>query len=845
MLSSDLSKVDLLVQAWQRSPDFPDLLAASRIIPKAEAQFDPFPPALHMQLVQALHSQGIQNLYSHQVEAFNQVAGGKNIVIATGTSSGKTLCYNLPVLQGWLKNPQQRALYLFPTKALTYDQLNGLQSLLEKTGAAPSAQRLQSMLTTYDGDTPMANRSKIRTFAAFVMSNPDMLHTAILPHHTLWEAFFRNLSFVVIDEIHTYRGVFGSHVANVIRRLKRICQFYGSDPRFIMTSATIGNPRDHARALIEQDVELVDRDGSPHGKRYFMFVNPPLIDPELGIRKGAIQQTEALADDLLRMEIQALLFARTRRTVELVTKELREQHPESASSIFGYRSGYLAQDRREIESALRSGNARIVAATSALELGIDIGAMDAVLMISYPGTISGAWQRAGRAGRRSSASLAVMVFSSHPIDQYLAHHPDFFFGGSPEKALINPNNLIILLEHLKCAAFELPFKDRDSFSALAWEVIQPYIELLDEAGILRTAEERHFWMADQYPADAVSLRSSTGDSIRLTALQDGRTERLGEVDLHSAYWMVHPGAIYLHQGDVYRVDRLDLTEQVAELSRASNDYYTEPVRSSEIQIVDEISSEDVKGGKKQFGEIEVTSQVIGYKKIDWLTREILGTEAVDLPATTLRTTGYWITLHPATVNRLREAGQWNAAPNQYGQNWSRQRSLARKRDHYTCRICGRPESGIEHHVHHKVPFRAFTSYLEANQLDNLITLCPTCHKLAEANVRIRSGLAGVTYAINNIAPLFLMCDPTDIGSHSDHCAEFCDQQAVMMVYDLVPAGIGLSQALYDQHAMLLKQVKELLDTCECTSGCPSCVGVDNPLGIGGKQETSSLLNELT
>jgi DEAD/DEAH box helicase domain-containing protein len=850
--------LDSLIHLWRTDPKTAPNFPIWQIQPARAAQTRPLPGDMPGALREVMSKRGINVLYSHQLQAWDAARAGKNIVLATGTASGKTLAYNLPVMASLLAEPSACALYLFPTKALSQDQLSALGGL-NVSANVPAA--------IYDGDTPQGQRSLIRKSARIILSNPDMLHTGILPHHTNWADFFRGLRFVVIDEMHSYRGVFGSHIANLIRRLKRVANFYGAQPQFILTSATIGNPQELAGRLIEAPVELIDQDGSSRGERHFLLYNPPVIDEALGLRKSSLMESVRLAQDLLASHVQAVIFARSRRSVEMMLTYLQGENRESRigdressarsrlpnhdSPIRGYRSGYLPSQRREIEQGLRSGMLQTVVATNALELGIDIGGLGAALLVGYPGSIASVYQQSGRAGRGETPALSVLVASANPLDQFLAHHPDYFFGKSPEQALINPDHLLILLNHLRCALFELPFQKGEGFGSLSPETVEEVLEYLSSNNEVHTSQDKYFWMSDAYPAANISLRSASPESVVLQTTDD-RPQIIGQVDLASAYWMIHPSAIYIHEGQQYFVHDLNLEKKVATLTAVALDYYTEAQQHSEIQVLTESELAAVPGGEKGWGEIRVTSQVVGFKKLRWFTQENLGEVPLDMPPTELQTTGYWLTLSNEAVDKLRSSGAWTNDPNDYGPNWPRLRLAVRTRDGFRCQVCGTPENGREHDVHHKVPFRTFTSLAEANRMDNLVTLCPTCHHKAEQNVRIRSGLAGLSYVLSQLAPLFLMCDPSDLGSHTDAAgtlrgASPSDEEAArpsVVLYDQVPAGIGFSQKLYEMHDELIARGLELVAECECKDGCPSCVGPGGENGVGGKQETVEILQIL-
>jgi DEAD/DEAH box helicase domain-containing protein len=881
-----------LLARWRADPDIGGNVVAWNTLPARPARFEPFPftpdptsvreEEIHPALVEALRGQGIQALYTHQKQAWLHAKEGKHVVVVTSTASGKTLCYNLPVLDALLRDPSARALYLFPTKALAQDQyaaisrlLSGVQSYQSTISDLPSA--------IYDGDTPSNQRPTIRANARIILSNPDMLHTGILPHHTRWDDFFRHLRFVVIDELHSYRGVFGSHVANVLRRLRRVARHYGANPQFILASATIANPAELAEWLVEAPVQVVDDDGSARGPRHFLIYNPPVIDPDLGLRRSAASEAMRLADDLLAADVQTILFGQSRRGVEMLLRGLRDRSglrdrqseiSSQPSEIRGYRSGYLPNRRREIEHGLRDGSVRAVVATNALELGIDIGGMGAALLVGYPGTIASARQQMGRAGRGAAASLAVLIASANPLDQYLAKHPEFFFGRTPEQALVNPDHLLILLGHLRCAAFELPFQEGEGFGRLPAEALHEFLEFLHQSGELHQSGTKYFWMSEKYPAQGVSLRSAGAENIVLDLTpgpspeRSGETvrETIGQVDRESALWMVHPGAVYLHESQTYLVENLDLENGRAHLLPFDGDYFTEPKRDTTLTLLNQQASAPVPGGYKAHGEIEVTTQVSGFRRVRWLSRENLGYEPLDLPPTTLQTTGYWLTLDEATVEALQAEGLWSNAPNDYGPGWPTLARQIRARDNFTCQMCSAPEQGRAHDVHHKIPFRAFfpsplaplpkgegnyspppvgegQGVRAANDPSNLITLCQACHRRAETAVRIRSGLAGLGYVLWQLAPLFLMCDIGDLSMHTDPQSPLAEGQPAVAIYELVPAGIGFSARLFELHFDLIQRAHEVVSSCDCTDGCPACVGPGGENGYGGKKETLALLEK--
>lgn len=828
-----------LLSHWRADPSIASNIANWQILPARPAQYAPLPQDLHPALTHALEQKGIEKLYTHQAESWQHSKAGENVVVVTGTASGKTLAYNLPVLDRLLRIPQGRALYLFPTKALAQDQKNELENINQQL-----PQDLRIPVATYDGDTNQSARPKIRKNARLIISNPDMLHTGILPHHTKWAEFFSNLQFIVIDEMHTYRGVFGSHVANVLRRLKRITQFYGASPQFILTSATIANPKELAKGLIEQKTAVINKDGSPRGEKHFLFYNPPITNEDLGIRRSVMQESVRLVDDLLTYNIQTILFGKARRSVEIMLNYLRERASIPSDQIRGYRSGYLPRQRREIEQGLRSGEVKAVVTTSALELGIDIGSMDASVLAGYPGSISGTWQQAGRAGRKDKASLSILVTSANPLDQFLAHHPSFFFERSPEQALINPNNLLILLGHLRCAAFELPFHVEEGFGDVPGEEISEFLHLLEEGQEVHQSNGKYFWMADGYPAQTISLRSASPNVIILHAKTEEGWKVVGKVDSASADWMVHPEAVYIHEGQSFVVEELDLTQHLAYLRPSKVDYYTMPLRDSTVSLIDISDNVASQGISKTYGDLSITTKVIGYQKIEWHTHQRLGNGKVDLPEKVLQTTGYWLTIEDQVLDKLREKGLWNNDPNLYGPRWPQQKEKARIRDQYTCQNCQQSEDGRAHDVHHKIPFKSFASSLEANRLNNLITLCAPCHRQAEVVVKMRSGLSGLAFTLGHLAPLFLMCDTADLGVHADPQSKLAEGKPVVVIYDQIPAGIGFSERLFELHDEIMLRAYQLVSSCECNDGCPSCVGPGGEQGLGAKKETLALLEQL-
>ncbi|MCU0241908.1 MAG: DEAD/DEAH box helicase, partial [Vicinamibacteria bacterium] len=626
-----------VLKAWEleKTLGSEPTLAALRHFPALAPEFADFPETLDPKLIAVLRARGIEHLYSHQREACDHAAAGRHTVVVTPTASGKTLCYNLPVLDAILKDSDARALYLFPTKALSQDQLAELYGLVEALEADIGT-------FTYDGDTPQDARKAIRARAHIVVTNPDMLHKGILPHHTKWVKLFENLRYIIVDELHTYRGVYGSHVANVFRRLRRLCRFYGSNPQFICSSATIGNPKELAEALIEGEMTLVDRSGAPRGERYFAIYNPPVVNRQLGIRKSALNCARDVALSFLKKGLQTIVFAPSRLATEILVTYLKEEietRPGSEDVIRGYRGGYLPQKRREIERGLRAGEILGVVSTNALELGIDIGSLDAAVIAGYPGTVSSTWQQAGRAGRRSGMSAAVLVANSTPLNQFIAKNPDYFFGAPVEQGRINPDNLQILVSHIKCAAFELPFSADERFGR---ETLSEILQFLEEQRFLHRAGDLWHWTSESYPADAISLRSISSDNF---VVQDvtRAPQIIAEVDFTSAPTMVHEKAIYLLEGQAYYVEKYDHQERRVHVRAVEVDYYTDAITYTKVKILDRFADEPIDNARRNHGEVHIASQVVGFKKIKFHTNENVGAGELQMPENDMHTTAYWLT----------------------------------------------------------------------------------------------------------------------------------------------------------------------------------------------------------
>lgn len=625
--------VETVLTEIMANPRFGRNVTFRHTIPAKAGVYEPIPDFLPAELSNLLRDKGIDKLYSHQAASLAAVENGQDIVVVTPTASGKTLCYNLPVIKALLENEAARALYLFPTKALAQDQVAELMLWSDQLGG-------KIKTYTYDGDTPGDARIAIRSAGSIVVTNPDMLHSGILPHHTKWLRLFENLKYVVIDELHTYRGVFGSHVANVLRRLQRICRFYGANPQFICTSATIANPGEHGAALLGRPVTVIAENGAPSGRKEIVFYNPPVVNKPLGIRRSALLEAEAVARELLKAKIPTIVFARSRLDTEVLVTYLRNSFHKLGrpETIRAYRGGYLPQQRRQIERDLRSGKVLGVVSTNALELGIDIGTLEATVLTGYPGTIASTWQQMGRAGRSNAPSLAILVGNSSPLNQFLIQNPGYFMDRGVEFARINPNNLYILVSHLKCAAFELPFVDGEQFGGFDPSEILDY---LTEQMILRKVENRWYWMSDNYPAVDVSLRSASTENFAIIDTTDGQTRVIGEVDRFSAAMLVHEGAIYLHESSQYHIDKLDWERQKAYARQVDVDYYTDANLDVDLKVLDVFAEEALPQVKRNWGEVMVVAKTHMYKKIKFYSHENIGWGQIHVPELEMHTTAYW------------------------------------------------------------------------------------------------------------------------------------------------------------------------------------------------------------
>jgi DEAD/DEAH box helicase domain-containing protein len=749
----------------QLESKFVSRVTGSQLLPGRPARMVPLPAALPEQIATALRSRGIEQLYSHQGQAWDAVQRGEDVVIATATASGKSMCYLLPVLAAAMTR-QSKALFLFPTKALAQDQVAELLELNQAGGLGVRS-------FTFDGDTPGDARQAIRLHGDVVVSNPDMLHQGILPHHTKWAQFFENLRYVVIDEVHTYRGVFGSHVANVLRRLQRVCAFYGSRPQFILCSATIGNPQAHAEALVEREVTAITESGAPTGDKHLLLWNPPMVNPDLGLRASARSQSNLIARLAIRSGLKTLVFAQSRLMVEVLTKYLKDvfdHDPRKPARIRSYRGGYLPSERREAERAMRAGSIDGIVATSALELGVDIGSLDVVVLNGYPGSIAATWQRVGRAGRRQQPSLGVLVASSDPLDQYIVRHPEFFAAASPEHARIHADQPVILLDHIRCAAFELPFQQGEHFGPVDPEV---YLQLLAEDGVIHAENQRWEWVADSYPANAVSLRSVADGNFVVVDRTDGRQTIIAEVDFTSAPLTLYEGAIYMVQSVPFQVERLDWEGRKAYVTRTHVDYYTDAIDYSKLKVLERFDGAIAGDGTCHHGEVHVVRRVAGYKKIRYYTHENIGYGPVTLPDQELHTTSVW----------------WQLPQEQLAARFaSRQEALD-----------GFLGAGYALQVVAKVAVMADAADLQKAVGDGNGAWFATSDGRGRGQLRSTDGS---------------LVDP----EQGDRFVP------TIYLYDNFPGGVGLSEPLWRRQQELLQRASELVERCDCKAGCPACVG---------------------
>lgn len=747
-----------------------DSITAIKHIPARQGRYMAYPSDVHPALIKALLEKGFTRLYTHQNLSWQLIKEGKNIVIVTPTASGKTLCYNLPVLDSILKNPSARAIYMFPTKALSQDQRAELDETIK---LLPEEIRI----FTYDGDTPQDARKAIRARGHIILTNPDMLHAGILPHHTKWIKLFENLQYVVIDELHNYRGIFGSHLANILRRLKRIANFYGASPQFILSTATISNPLEMAEKITEEPVSLVDENGAPQGEKYFVFYNPPVVNKFLGIRRSYVNESRRVASIFLKNGLQTIVFAQSRLITEVLVTYLKEDIEKTIQQkglIRGYRGGYLPLKRREIEKKLREGKIRGVVSTNALELGIDIGSLDVAVLAGYPGTITSTWQMAGRAGRKSGKSAAVLVGTSSPLGQFIINNPDYFFSKNPENALINPDNLSILVSHIECAAFELPFVEGEKFGS---QEIGEILKFLVDEKLVHFSKGKWFWTSDAYPADGVNLRSISSDNFVVVDTTE-KSKAIAEVDFSSALTALHPKAIYLCEGEQYFVENLDFEQRKAYVKKTDVDYYTDAIDYTKIKILDSFDQKNLGKCDISHGEVHVATQVVGFKKIKFHTMENVGSGDLSLPQNEMHTTAYWLTIPSQIFHSLSFASEE--------------------------KINGL--FGLTYCLHHVSP---------------LFMMCD----LRDVGVSVGDNSTGKSVPPRDIRQKTSHKEDKDIFSDIDF-------EPNIFIFDNFPGGIGLSPSLFDLEKELLKQCLKTIATCPCKEGCPSCVG---PVKESGKQ----------
>jgi DEAD/DEAH box helicase domain-containing protein len=637
-----MSDVRPFLNELKNNPSFMDNVTRWEILKSREGQYEPLPDSLPPLVRGALESRGITKLYSHQAECYKAAERGEDLCVVTPTASGKTLCYNLPVLKTLLEEKESRALYLFPTKALSQDQQSALNDIV-------LGDDIPVKICTYDGDTPGSLRMAARQAGRIIISNPDMLHSGILPNHPKWIDFFKSLRYIVLDEVHTYRGVFGSHMCNLLRRLKRIAAFYGSDPQFICCSATIGNPAELTEAIIEKPVTLVNKNGAPSGEKHLVFYNPPLVDAVQGIRKGVVHSSQQMAVRLLKSDIKTIVFTRSRVKTELVASYINKKlqniyNDNSRIKVESYRGGYLPGERRKIEKGLREGDIQGVVSTNALELGIDIGGLDAAVLAGFPGSIASSWQQAGRAGRSSDLSAAFFIASSSPVDQYLVQTPEYFFGSNPESGFIDPDNLFILLDHLKCAAFEIPFRKGEGFPG----DISALLAYLEENGVLRYTGESWYWADRSYPSEQISLRSGSSENVVIIDTTKGKYNVIGEMDSHSARELIFDEAIYLHRGEQFIVKKLDLGNHLCTVEESNVNYYTDSILKSDIKVLEEDGESNAEGQAVKHCDILLRNEVSKYKKIKFQTHENIGYGEIHLPEEEIHTRSVFLSLKEET-----------------------------------------------------------------------------------------------------------------------------------------------------------------------------------------------------
>ncbi|MGY0557589.1 DEAD/DEAH box helicase [Lysobacter sp. A421] len=782
----------LLTQRLSRR--YADRITGSFMVPGQEGSYEPIPDDVPAALAAALRARGVDRLYSHQAEAWEAAQRGENIAIVTPTASGKSLCYTLPVVAAAMGDSKAKALYLFPTKALAQDQV---AELLELNRAG----NLGVKAFTFDGDTPGDARQAIRLHGDIVVSNPDMLHQAILPHHTKWAQFFENLRYVVIDEIHTYRGVFGSHVTNVLRRLKRICAFYGVTPQFILCSATIGNPGKHARALIEADVHTITQSGAPTGDKHVLLWNPPVVNKDLGLRASARSQSNRIARIAIKSGLKTLVFAQSRLMVEVLTKYLKDvfdSDPRKPPRIRAYRGGYLPTERRLAERDMRDGRIDGIISTSALELGVDIGSLDVVVLNGYPGTVAATWQRFGRAGRRQRPSLGVLVANSQPLDQYVVRHPDFFADAPPEHARIAPDQPLILFDHIRCAAFELAFVTDGNGRDEPFGPIEPgvYLQALAETEVVHKEGDRWEWIADSYPAGSVSLRSVADGNFVVVDKTGGQRRIIAEVDYSAAALTLYEGAIHMVQSTPYQVERLDWEGRKAYVTRTHVDYYTDSIDYTRLKVLERFDSDLAGRGNAHHGEVHVVRRVSGYKKIRYYTHENIGYGPVNLPDQELHTTAVWWQLPQSVLLAWFE---------------SRQDALD-----------GFLGAAYALHVVATVAVMADARDLQKSVGNDDGAWFAVAD--ASGRGRLRGWEGDGDHGGGSHGDTGDSRSPVSQAATDRALIEVRQFVPTVYLYDNFPGGVGLSEPLWVRQAELVQRAIELVERCDCKGGCPACVG---------------------
>ena len=761
-------------------------IAGQLITPARSGEWASLPPDCNPRLREALRQRGIDRLYSHQREAWDHVQRGEDIVLATPTASGKSLCYNLPVIDAVLTRGA-KALYLFPTKALAQDQVAELLAINDSG-------RLGLRASTFDGDTPADARRAVRVHGDIVVTNPDMLHQSILPHHTKWAQLFENLAFVVIDELHTYRGVFGAHVANLIARLHRILAFYRSTPRFITCSATIGNPDELASRLIGRRIHPITQSGAPSGERHLLIWNPPIVNADLGLRASARSQSTLLARQAIDLGLKTIVFTNSRLEVEVITKYLKDIYdadPRHAARILAYRGGYLPTERHSLEASLRSGTPDAVVSTSALELGIDIGALDVCILNGYPGSVASALQRFGRAGRRNRTAVGILVASSEMLDQYLARHPDFFLGASAEEAVVDPEQLLIQMEHLRCAAFELPFRTHEQFGA---ETVESRLAYLEGESVLHEAGGEWHWIADSYPANAISLRAVADGNFTVIDVTGGGKTVIAEVDYSAAAMTLYEGAIYMVQSAPWQVERLDWTGRKAFVRRTRVDYYTDAIDYTRLKVLDCFNQAPSGRGQSQHGEVHVVRHVSGYKKIRYYTHENVGYGPVNLPDQEMHTFSLWWDI-PAAVLDEAFADRQAAIDGFIGAAYTLQHMAA------------------------------------------LVSLC----SVRDIGRAVGDGNGTWSAVIESHRQAAL--PDSGAGAEGAEATPGRPFRPTLFLYDNTAGGSGLAPALFERRSEIVDRALSLIVRCECSDGCPACVGPilrsdpDGKSGTGGSDVT--------